>query len=61
MADMKTASARSTAARPRGGNRNGRSVTQVAALREDLARLSESVIALEERAPRPPLPMKPRS
>jgi ElaB/YqjD/DUF883 family membrane-anchored ribosome-binding protein len=50
MADMKTASAQSTAARVKADVAADDLSAQVLALREDLARLSESVIALGQGA-----------
>jgi ElaB/YqjD/DUF883 family membrane-anchored ribosome-binding protein len=50
MADMKTASAQSTAARVKAEIATDDLSAQVAALREDLARLSESVVALGQGA-----------
>jgi ElaB/YqjD/DUF883 family membrane-anchored ribosome-binding protein len=50
MADMKTASAQSTAARVKADIAADDLSAQVAALREDLARLSDSVVALGQGA-----------
>jgi ElaB/YqjD/DUF883 family membrane-anchored ribosome-binding protein len=50
MADMKTASAQSTAARVKAEIATDDLSAQVAALRDDLARLSESVVALGQGA-----------
>jgi ElaB/YqjD/DUF883 family membrane-anchored ribosome-binding protein len=50
MADMKTASAQSTAARVKADVAADDLSAQVAALRDDLARLSESVVALGQGA-----------